>query len=161
MMLVSCQVADAFVVKLFQSRKCFKHARVTSLSISRVHSGFTSLPVSRLFQACACVEYTQAFPFLKSFSHALVENTQAFPSETCFKNALVVDDKQVSRFFVPSRGCHSQLIVQAAPKAQREEVGRLWAQGTEMYIVVVLYLGAEDRSSGVGARELPQGCVAP
>ena len=41
-------------------------------------------------QACAC------------------RNTQAFPSEKCFKNAIVVDDKFVSRFLVPSRGCNSQ-----------------------------------------------------
>ena len=49
---------------------------------------------------------------------------KAFPFDR-FKNTLVVDDRQVSRFLVPSCRCQSQLTVQAAPKAQREDVGRL------------------------------------
>ena len=66
----------------------------------------TSFPVSRLFQACACGECTSRFASRDCFKHALVVNTQAFPSRNCFKHALVVNTQAF-----PSRDCFKHALV--------------------------------------------------
>ena len=43
-------------------------------------------------------------------------------------------------------------LTQAAHRHKREEVGRLWVQSTEMYIVEELCFGAKERNSGVERR---------
>ena len=120
----------------FPSQDCFKHALVASAQAFSSREWFklvlvvnTSFSISTVFQARACGECIQACACCNLMT---CKSTASLSQAVCGTPVTAINNNKAQP---------NQLIVQAVPQAQREKVGRLWAQSVEVYIVKELCLG--------------------